>query len=74
VTFHGARCTVEGYDAAECSVVNVTGDEPPGAAHSLRICPSPLDRQVTEPTVLSPDAPFGATWSGGSAIELLVRT
>jgi hypothetical protein len=72
-TFHGVQFTVDGYNTADCSVVNVTGVEPSGATDSFLIAPAPIDCQVASPTVFSADSAFGASWSGGSSIELLVR-
>jgi hypothetical protein len=74
VTFDGVQFTVEGYATADCSVVNVTGVEPSGARYTLLLYPASLDCRFTQPTVLSPDGVFGASWSGGPSIELLVRS
>jgi hypothetical protein len=64
---------VEGYNPPDCSVVTVTGREPSGTKSSSVLAPSPVDRRLSQPTVVSPDAACGATGNGGPTIELLVR-
>lgn len=73
VSFQGILFNITGYNTAECPVVNVTGQEPSGATYSFLIYPTPLNCQFTQPTVLSPDYVFGATWNGGASIQVLVR-
>ena len=72
-TFNGVRFQVSGYNTADCSVVNVTGEESSGAAYSLLIYPAPFNCTFDQPTALFPDGAFGATWSGGATIQLLVK-
>jgi hypothetical protein len=70
---HGVAFDVYGYPTMECPVVAVTGNETGGASFSLYIAPSPVNCTLMEPTVVSPDHDFGATWNWGASVELLVR-
>jgi len=65
--------SIRGYNTMDCPVVNVTGVEPGGSSASFFIAPVPLNCQFATPTVFSPDHDFGATWGGGSPIEIFVR-
>jgi hypothetical protein len=73
VAFHGVMFDVYGYNTIDCPVVNITGHETSGATFSFLIYPVPLNCQLTQPTVFSPDHDFGATWNGMSSVQLLVR-
>lgn len=69
----GVLFNVYGYATIDCPVVNVTGQEPNGSSYSFLIYPTPLGCIFDRPTVFSADGEFGATWTGGSSLELLVR-
>jgi len=68
----GVVFDVYGY-GGDCAVVNVTGHEPGGRTFSFLIYPVPDGCTFVQTTVFSPDGDFGATWTGGTSIELLVR-
>jgi len=73
VLFEGVSFNISGYNTVDCSVVDVTGREPTGATYSFLVYPVPVNCQFTEPTVFAPDNYFGATWTGGNWIQVLVR-
>jgi len=73
VSLRGVVFNVTGYNTMDCPVVNVTGHEPMGNTYSFLIYPIPDGCQFNTPTVLSPDHSFGATWTGGDSIQILVR-
>ena len=73
VSFQGVSFNITGYNTMECPVVNVSGKEAAGATYTFLIYPTPLNCQFTQATAFSPDLDFGATWTGGSSIQVLVR-
>jgi hypothetical protein len=73
VPFQGVLFNITGYVTMDCPVVNVTGHETAGMTYSLWIFAIPMNCQYVHPTVLSQDQNFGATWNGGSSIQVLVR-
>jgi len=73
VSLHGVFFRVYGYDTEDCPVVSVTGNESNGSSYSFLIYPAPLNCEFNVPTVLSPDGVFGATWTGGAGVQVLVR-
>lgn len=82
VSFQGVLFVVYGYNTMDCPVVNVTGNEATGATFAFLIYPSPVNCDMSQPTVFSPDGAVGATWDGGltgasggfGTIQLLVRS
>jgi hypothetical protein len=69
----GVAFSVFGYATEDCAVVNITAVEPGGSAYSFLIYPTPENCNFVHPTTFSPDAELGASWTGGSIVELLVR-
>jgi hypothetical protein len=74
LTFRGVVFKVSGYDTIDCPVVEVVGTESGGPHYSFLIYGTPMNCNITTPAVFSPDGLFGAGWSGGLSIRLLVRT
>lgn len=72
VTLAGVALSVYAYETMDCPVLSVTGHETGGTVQTFLIYPTPVNCEWNTPTVFSADGTFGATWTGGPAVELYV--
>ena len=75
MSFHSVRFTIYGNTQTwGCPVVNLTGTEANHSSSSVLLYGAPYDCNSFRPSMkFASDLDFGANWTGGNVIQLLVR-